>query len=185
MKYFVCTFLAFLLLPNGLKSQIDRTRAPEPGPAPVIRVGEYKTFELKNGLKVFLVENHKIPRVSYSLLLDIEPFTEGDSLGYTDMAGDLMGTATTTRTKDQIDEAIDFIGASLNTTSSSLSASALTKHNEELLEIMSDVLLHPVFNQDELDKVTSREKCLRTKNRFRRIESKTGGRGESTKRMVS
>ena len=153
MKYFVCTFLAFLLLPNGLKSQIDRTRAPEPGPAPVIRVGEYKTFELKNGLKVFLVENHKIPRVSYSLLLDIEPFTEGDSLGYTDMAGDLMGTATTTRTKDQIDEAIDFIGASLNTTSSSLSASALTKHNEELLEIMSDVLLHPVFNQDELDKV--------------------------------
>lgn len=153
MKYLAYTILALLLFPNVLKSQVDRTRAPEPGPAPVIQVGEYKTFELKNGLKVFLVENHKIPRVSYSLVLDIKPFAEGDSLGYTDIAGELLGTATTTRSKDQIDEEIDFIGASVNTSSSSLSGSALKKHNEKLLEIMSDILLNPVFNQDELDKV--------------------------------
>jgi zinc protease len=65
MKYLAYTLLAFLFIPTLLKSQVDRTRAPEPGPAPVIQVGDYKTFELKNGLKVFLVENHKIPRVSY------------------------------------------------------------------------------------------------------------------------
>ena len=153
MKYLAYTLLAFLFIPTLLKSQVDRTRAPEPGPAPVIQVGDYKTFELKNGLKVFLVENHKIPRVSYSLLLDIKPFSEGDSLGYTDIAGELLGTATTIRSKDQIDDEIDFIGASVNTSSSSLSGSALKKHNEKLLEIMSDILLNPVFNQDELDKV--------------------------------
>ncbi len=77
MKYLAYTFLVLLLLPNVLNGQIDRTKAPEPGPAPVIQVGDYKTFDLKNGLKVFLVENHKIPRVSYSLLLDIDPFAEG------------------------------------------------------------------------------------------------------------
>jgi predicted Zn-dependent peptidase len=153
MKYLTYTLLVLLLFPNVLKSQIDRTRAPEPGPAPEIRISDYKTFELKNGLKVFLVENHKIPRVSYSLLLDSKPFAEGDSLGYTSIAGELLGTATTTRSKDQIDEAIDFIGASLSTSSSSLSASALKKHNEKLLEIISDILLNPVFAQDELDKV--------------------------------
>lgn len=153
MKYLAYTFLAFLLIPTPLKSQVDRTRTPEPGPAPVIQVGDYKTFELKNGLKVFLVENHKIPRVSYSLLLDIKPFAEGDSLGFTDIGGELLGTATTSRSKDQIDEEIDFIGASLNTSSSSVSGSSLKKHNEILLEIMSDILLNPVFNQDELDKV--------------------------------
>jgi len=153
MKYLTYTIFIFLLFPSTLLSQIDRTRAPEPGPAPVIQVGDYKTFELKNGLKVFLVENHKIPRVSYSLLLDIKPFAEGDSLGYTNIAGQLLGTASTTRTKDQIDEEIDFIGASLSTSSGSLSASALKKHNDKLLEIMSDILLNPVFNQDELDKV--------------------------------
>ncbi len=153
MKYLTYTLLIFLLFPNVLKSQIDRTQAPEPGPAPVIRISDYKTFELKNGLKVFLVENHKIPRVSYSLLLDIKPFSEGDSLGYTSIAGQLLGTATTTLSKDQIDEEIDFIGANVNTSSSSLSGSALKKHNDKLLEIMSDILLHPVFNQDELDKI--------------------------------
>ncbi len=153
MKYLAFTVLVLLLFPNVLKSQIDRTRAPEPGPAPEIRISDYKTFTLKNGLKVFLVENHKIPRVSYSLLLDIQPFSEGDSLGYTSIAGQLLGTATTTRSKDQIDEEIDFIGASVNTSSGSLSGSALKKHNEKLLEIMSDILLNPVFNQDELDKV--------------------------------
>ncbi len=153
MKYLTYTILVLLLLPGTLYSQIDRTRAPEPGPAPEIRISDYKTFELKNGLKVFLVENHKIPRVSYSLLLDIKPFSEGDSLGYTSIAGELLGTATTTRSKDQIDEEIDFIGASLSTSSGSLYGSVLKKHNEKLLEIMSDILLNPVFNQDELDKV--------------------------------
>lgn len=153
MKHLTYILLGLLLFPPVVKSQIDRTRAPEPGPAPEIRIGDYKTFELKNGLKIFLVENHKIPRVSYSLLLDIKPFSEGDSLGYSSIAGQLLGTATTTRSKDQIDEEIDFIGASLNTSSSSLSGSALKKHNEKLLEIMSDILLNPVFNPDELDKV--------------------------------
>jgi zinc protease len=153
MKYLTYTFLLLLLLPNVLKSQIDRTQAPEPGPAPEIRIGDYKTFGLKNGLKVFLVENHKIPRVSYSLFIDIDPFAEGDSLGFSSIAGELLGTATTTRSKDQIDEEIDFIGASVNTSSGSLSGSALKKHNEKLLEIMSDILLNPVFKQDELEKV--------------------------------
>jgi len=153
MKYLIYTIFVFLLLPSTLLSQIDRTRAPEPGPAPEILISDYKTFELKNGLKVFLVENHKIPRVSYSLVLDIKPFAEGDSLGYTSIAGELLGTATTTRSKDQIDEEIDFIGASLSTSSGSLYGSALKKHNDKLLEIMSDILLNPVFNLDELDKV--------------------------------
>lgn len=153
MKYLTYTLFALLFFPNVLRSQIDRTHAPEPGPAPVIRISDYKTFELKNGLKVFLVENHKIPRVSYSLLIDVKPFAEGDSLGYTDMAGQLLGTATTTRSKDQIDEEIDFIGATVNTSSGSLSGSALKKHNEKLLEIMSDILLNPVFNEDEFDKI--------------------------------
>ena len=153
MKYLTYTILVLLLLPGTLNSQIDRTQAPEPGPAPEIRISDYKSFELKNGLKVFLVENHKIPRVSYSLLLNIKPFAEGDSLGYTSFAGQLLGTATTTRSKDQIDEEIDFIGASVSSSSGSLSGSSLKKHNEKLLEIMSDILLNPVFNQDELEKI--------------------------------
>jgi zinc protease len=37
---------------------------PKPGPAPKINIGKPQTFELKNGLKVLVVENNKLPRVS-------------------------------------------------------------------------------------------------------------------------
>lgn len=146
-------FSVILLPPLVLSAQIDRSKAPPPGPAPKIQVGEYRTFKLDNGLRVFVVENHKIPRVAYSLVLDIDPFAEGDSMGYSEIAGELLGTATTSRTKDQIDEEIDFIGASISTSPGSIFGASLKKHNDKLLELMSDILLNPVFNQEELEKI--------------------------------
>jgi predicted Zn-dependent peptidase len=136
-----------------VKEVLDRSIRPKGGPAPVIKIGEYQSFELPNGLKVFVVENHKIPRLSYSLVLDYDPVFEGDMAGYSDFSGQLMRTGTTTRTKDQIDEAVDMIGASLNTSAGGMSANCLTRHNEELLTIMSDVLLNANFKAEELEKI--------------------------------
>ena len=79
-------------------------------------------FTLDNGLKVILVENHKLPRVSFQLRLDIDPVKEGDKAGYVSMAGDLLRSGTNSRTKEQIDEAIDFIGGTLNTYSTGMYA---------------------------------------------------------------
>lgn len=135
------------------QAQIDRSTPPEPGPPPLIQIGDYESFELENGLKVFVVENNKIPRVSYSLVVDYDPVYEGEQAGYVGFTGQLLGTATTTKTKAQIDQEIDFIGASLNTSANSIFASSLKKHNDKLLEIMSDVILNPVFKEEELDKI--------------------------------
>ena len=136
-----------------VKEVVDRSKKPQPGPAPVMKIGEYQSFELANGLKVFVVENHKIPRLSYSLVLDYDPIFEGEMAGYTDFGGQLMRTGTTTRSKDQIDEAVDMIGASLSTSSGGMSANCLTRHNEELLTVMSDVLLNANFKTEELEKI--------------------------------
>ncbi|MFD0777833.1 hypothetical protein ACFQZF_04270 [Flavobacterium myungsuense] len=46
---------------------------PKPGQDPTIKIGKPRTFELKNGLKVLVVENHKLPRVSFSLRIDNTP----------------------------------------------------------------------------------------------------------------
>ncbi len=139
--------------PQAVKEVLDRSKQPKAGPAPVIEIGDYQSFELANGLKVFVVENHKIPRLSYSLVLDNDPVFEGDMAGYTDFAGQLMRTGTTTRTKDQIDESVDMLGASLYTSANGMSASCLTRHNEALLAIMSDVLLNADFKATELEKI--------------------------------
>ncbi len=133
-------------------AQLDRSKAPGAGPATKLDLGDYTKFELKNGLKVIVVENHKYPIVNYSLSLDIDPIYEGDKAGYTSLTGDLLRTGTTNRTKSQIDEEVDFIGAVLNTSSKGITARSLTKHQDQLLDLMTDVLYHPLFPQDELDK---------------------------------
>src|SRR5690625_4513511 len=58
-----------------------RARAPEAGPAPAFNLGEYEEVALDNGLKVIIVENHKLPVVSYQLFVDKGLVYEGDKYG--------------------------------------------------------------------------------------------------------
>lgn len=135
-------------------AQVDRTKAPEPGPAPEINLGDYNMFELKNGLKVIVVENDKLPRVQFSLILNQEAVKEGDKAGYASLAGQMLRQGTKSMNKAQLDEAIDFIGASLGTSSNGIFASSLKKHQDRLLELMTEILYNPSFPQEELDKLT-------------------------------
>ncbi len=134
-------------------AQLDRSKKPEPGPAPEIKLGDYESFTLKNGLKVFIVTNNKLPLVAFNLVVDRDPVAEGKNAGYVDAAGQLLRTGTKTRTKDKLDEEIDFIGATLSTSSTGVYASSLKKHVNKLLDLMSDVVLNAQFKQEELDKI--------------------------------
>jgi len=136
-----------------LYAQVDRSKIPGPGPAREIKIGDYESFTLKNGLKVFVVENHKLPRVSFSIVFDRQPVFEGDKAGFLGMVGPMLRRGTSSRTKDQIDEEIDFIGATLSASSSSVYGSSLTKHKQKLLELMTDVMFHPTFPKEELEKI--------------------------------
>ncbi|WP_296621436.1 pitrilysin family protein [Marivirga sp.] len=143
----------FALAASVAFAQVDRTTAPEPSPAKEINIGEPTTFTLKNGLKVFVVENHKLPRVAFSLTFDRDPVLEGDKAGYVSMAGQMLMKGTENRTKAELDEDIDFIGANINTFSTGMYATSLTKHQDKLMELMKDVLFNPAFPEDELDKL--------------------------------
>ncbi|WP_375584894.1 M16 family metallopeptidase [Cyclobacterium xiamenense] len=134
-------------------AQVDRSVLPEPGPAPSIAFEEPATFTLDNGLKVFVVPNDKLPRVAFYLIVDRDPLFEGDKAGLTSFVGDMMMAGTESRSKDELDEAVDFIGASLSAGSTSVSASSLKKHQDKILELMTDVLYRPVFPEEELEKL--------------------------------
>ena len=141
-----------VLIPAALMAQVDRSAAPAPGPAPEIILGDYSVETLENGLTLIVVENHKLPRVSYRLTLDVDPIFEGTKEGYTSMAGSLMRQGTTTRSKAEIDEAVDRIGASLGTSGFGMNGRCLVQHSETLLELMSDILMNPTFPEEELEK---------------------------------
>ena len=154
MKIYNLLIILFSFLSLQLTAQEDfRKTAPKPGPAPKIELGSYEQFTLENGLKVIVVENHKIPRVSFQVFVDSPPIKEGDIAGAADMAGQLLNKGTATKSKAEIDAAVDFIGASLSTSASGMFGASLTKHKGKLLELMADVLLNPTFPQDEFDKL--------------------------------
>jgi zinc protease len=153
MKKIVLYTLFALATLVGVAQKVDRSKAPGPKAAPKLEIGEYQLFTLDNGMTVILVENHKLPRVSYNLNMNIDPVLQGNKAGYVDMAGSLLAAGTTKRSKNQIDEEVDFIGASLSTDAYSVSISGLTKHEAKLLDLLSDVALRPIFPEEELEKL--------------------------------
>jgi zinc protease len=153
MKKFALGILVMLLATGITFAQVDRSKLPASGPAPEIKIGDAETFTLANGLKVFVVKNTKLPRVSFTLVLERDPILEGDKAGLSGFVGEMMMGGTINRTKDQLDQEIDFIGASIGASSTSVSASSLKKHQGKVLELMADVLFNPVFPEAELEKL--------------------------------
>ena len=146
--------ILFLFAPIfSMAQQVDRTKAPAPAKAPVIQVGTPASFELPNGLKVFVVKNTKLPRVTATIALDLDGFVEGDKAGLADMAGQLLKRGTTTKSKAALDEAVEFLGGSLSTSSQTATVSALKTNFPQLMSLMSEVILHPALAKDELEKV--------------------------------
>ncbi len=146
----VIYLLAGLFLSVTMQAQ-DRPM-PEPGPSPTVNVGKPEVFKLKNGLNVLVVENHKLPRVSYTLTMDNAPYAEGSKKGVSDMLSAVIGNGTKKMSKDAFNEEIDFLGANINFWASGASGSGLSKYSDRILELMADGALNPLFTQEQFDK---------------------------------
>ena len=149
MKKFIY-IAASLFLTITMQAQ-DRPQ-PKPGPAPSININKPQSFVLKNGLKVLVVENHKLPRVSFNLTLDNPPYAEGAKKGVSDILSSMIGNGTQSINKDAFNEEIDFLGANINFYASGASANGLSRYSKRILELMADGALNPLFVQEEFDK---------------------------------
>ncbi len=145
------TVALLMMMPFISESQIDRSKRPQAGPAPKIKLGKPQSFTLENGLKVLVVEDNKLPRVSINMSMDRDPFTLGDKAGLDEIVGALLGKGSTKTTKDAFEEEIDFMGATLEVYESGAFASGLSRYFERLLSMMSEAAIMPNFTQDELD----------------------------------
>ncbi len=157
MKKYILACNAILFLAFSTVAQIDRSKQPEPGPAPKINLSKPDTFTLENGLQVMIVENHKLPRVSMVLLIDNPPVTEGDKKGVAGLTGSLLGSGTEKTSKDEFNEEVDFLGANINFLASGARASTLSKYFPRVLELMSEGAFMPKFTREEFDKIQQRQ----------------------------
>jgi len=153
LKNIFVTALSFAIASTTTLAQVDRSHAPEAGPAPTIELGESTMFKLTNGIRLIVVENHRQPKVSWTLSLEHKPEFEGPKAGMIDLFGDLMQSGTSLKSKAEFDEAVDFIGASLSTSAKGIRGSSLTKHTDKFLSLMAEVILSPSFPESELERL--------------------------------
>jgi predicted Zn-dependent peptidase len=142
--------LSGLFLTITMQAQ-DRPQ-PKPGPSPTINIKKPVSFTMPNGLKVLVVEDHKLPRVSFNLSIDTAPYAEGDKKGVDELTGSLIGNGSMAIAKDTFNEEIDFLGADINFSTNGAYASGLSKYSKRILELMADGALNPNFTQEEFDK---------------------------------
>jgi zinc protease len=116
-----------------------------------------KRITLRNGMVLLLSEKHEIPMVTVSMAIKAGSVVEpGDKPGLASLTASLLTQGTAKRTASQISREIDFIGGSLSVSGGEDYATAglrvLKKDIKTGFDLLSDVLMHPVFDQKEIDR---------------------------------
>jgi zinc protease len=161
--------LAIVTGQRGLTSAVDaqqapdRSKAPEPGPPPSLKLPAIQKRTLSNGLPVWIVELHKVPVVNVDLVLRAGSSADpAGKFGLANLTSQMLDEGAGTRDALQIADAIDYLGASLSASSSSDAASVElhvpVARLGDALPIMADVALRPTFPDAELKRV--REELL-------------------------
>jgi predicted Zn-dependent peptidase len=144
---------ALILVAATSFSQLDRSVRPKAGTPPTINIKDSEVFTTENGITVILSENHKLPKVSIRLVTGSDPMNEGSKAGLSKIAGQLIMSGTTNRSKDKLDAEVDYIGATLSADGESMYLSCLTKHVEKGLTLMTDVLFNANFPDSEFERI--------------------------------
>jgi len=138
----------------ALKSTIDRKVLPSLGETPDVKFPAMQRAQLKNGLKVILLERHTAPIVNATLAVDAGVASDSNAkAGAASLALDLLDKGTRTRDAFALSDALDNLGANLATgTSADQSLVRLQATSANLapsLAIMADAALAPSFPQDQ------------------------------------
>lgn len=143
------------IVPAGVKlnSQMPAAQAARPFHFP-----KAETRTLANGLRVFVVPDHRQPAVAIRLVL-----MSGGSIhdpqgmpGIAAMTASMLTQGTQTRSAEQFAQAIDFIGGHIDAAASddatSATAAVVSRDMDLGVNLLSDAVLHPAFSQEELDR---------------------------------
>lgn len=158
MKKLSLYFAALGIVTGSIIAQpIDIHKKPDPLPVKDFAFPSYTQKILKNGLKVYIVEDHEQPTVNMELQILGGNLADGDKPGVAQMVADLLTKGTKKRSALQIAQSLDGVAAGVTASSTvgmfSVRGDALKKHLPLLMDVFSDIVLNPAFPQEEFDKV--------------------------------
>jgi zinc protease len=133
----------------------DRSKTPDTGTPPELKLPKLQRATLSNGLKVILAERHEVPLVNFTLAADAGFASDAStSPGTANLAMQVLTDGTRTRNTLQISDELEALGATLRGSSnldlSFVSLSALTSRLDPSLDLFADVVLNPSFPETEV-----------------------------------
>ena len=160
MKFLICSALAASLATVGAIAQQapDRSKIPEPGAAPALKLPPIQKRALANGLPVWIVEMHEVPVVNLTMVVKAGASADPNGkFGLASFTAAMLDEGAGGKTALELADAVEFLGAGLSTgssfDSSSIRLQAPVSRLDEALPLMADVLLRPAFSQTEVDRL--------------------------------
>lgn len=148
-KINIIATLIFVFMAVSAKAQVGTFSLPA-----------YEKMTLGNGLTVYLMEQHEVPLINVSVILPAGAIYDGDQSGMASLTAASLMHGTKTRSKNKIEETLDFIGATVDTyagkESAGISAKFAAKNKDTVLAILKDILIHPIFDAAEFEKEKKR-----------------------------
>lgn len=141
---------------------LDRTKIPPPGPTPVLHVPTWTKTQLANGATLIVSERHNLPLVSFSItfLGGSNQFEPAGRRGVASMTASMLAEGTTTRTGDQISDALQLlgtgVGANVSAEEGSINFVSTAKNFDATLAIVSDMMLNSTFPAEALERLRGR-----------------------------
>lgn len=147
---------AIAVAATPLEAAVDRTKKPEPGPAPAQAFPDFREKTLSNGLKVFVIEDTRKPTVTLRLLIKSGSAFDGTKTGRASFVASLLNRGTKNRSAVEFANETDFIGAQLEAVASpdsiAVTTTGLTKYTGKILDLLTDAVTNPVFQAEEFAK---------------------------------
>ena len=146
-------------------SKVERlNRAPVNKEILRVQLPRPTVVKLENGLTLVMLEDHKLPTVDFTMWIRPGQLADPQDLpGLASFTAGMLREGTAKRTSSQIASEVESLGASLDATSrfgasyTTVNASGLIIDAPKILDLMSDVVLHPTFPADELAKFRQSE----------------------------
>jgi zinc protease len=143
-------------------ASLDRRVVPTPGKMPELRVPSWTKTTLSNGAQLIVSERHTLPLVSFRINFvgGANQFEPANKTGLAGFVGSMLSEGTTHRTGDQLSNDLQLLGTSISANvgaeSGSMSFQSTKDKFAPALAILADVLLHPTFPQEALDRLRGR-----------------------------
>jgi zinc protease len=139
-------------------SNFDRSIEPTQGPSPKLNIPASWTADLSNEMKVFGIEQTELPLVNFSLVIDGGHLLDSfDKIGVANLMTDIMMEGTATKTPQELEEAIELLGASIRMFTGdeaiTISGNTLVRNFDKTMDLVEEILLQPRWDEEELKRI--------------------------------